>query len=393
MQGTLLVNKKVKKITKRLEQANEKAYNYIINSTNKKTEESFMKAYTYVKPGLASFVDVDKPVIRKPTDAIVRIVKTTICGTDLHIIKGDVPACQSGTILGHEGIGIVEEVGEGVSNFKKGDKVLISCVCACGKCYYCKKGIYAHCEDEGGWIFGHLIDGMQAEYLRVPHADNTLYHTPEDLSDEALVMLSDILPTGYEIGVLKGKVEPGCSVAIIGSGPVGLAALLTAQFYSPAKLIMVDLDDNRLETALSFGATHKVNSSDPEKAIKEIYDLTDGRGVDVAIEAVGIPATFDFCQKIIGIDGTVANCGVHGKPVEFDLDKLWIRNINVTTGLVSTNTTPQLLKALESHKIEPEKLVTHYFKLSEIEKAYEVFSKAADHHAIKVIIENDISEA
>ena len=393
MYGNLLVNKKVKKITKKLEQTNEKAYNCIINNTNKKTEEYFMKAYTYVKPGLASFVDVDKPVIRKPTDAIVRIVKTTICGTDLHIIKGDVPACQSGTILGHEGIGIVEEVGEGVSNFKKGDKVLISCVCACGKCYYCKKGIYAHCEDEGGWIFGHLIDGMQAEYLRVPHADNTLYHTPEDLSDEALVMLSDILPTGYEIGVLKGKVEPGCSVAIIGSGPVGLAALLTAQFYSPAKLIMVDLDDNRLETALSFGATHKVNSSDPEKAIKEIYDLTDGRGVDVAIEAVGIPATFDFCQKIIGVDGTVANCGVHGKPVEFDLDKLWIRNINVTTGLVSTNTTPQLLKALESHKIEPEKLVTHYFKLSEIEKAYEVFSKAADHHAIKVIIENDISEA
>ena len=352
-----------------------------------------MKAYTYVKPGLASFVDVDKPVIRKPTDAIVRIVKTTICGTDLHIIKGDVPACKSGTILGHEGIGIVEEVGAGVSNFKKGDKVLISCVCACGKCYYCKKGIYAHCEDEGGWIFGHLIDGMQAEYLRVPHADNTLYHTPADLSDEALVMLSDILPTGYEIGVLKGKVEPGCSVAIVGSGPVGLAALLTAQFYSPAKLIMVDLDDNRLDTAVSFGATHKINSSDPEKAIQEIYDLTDGRGVDVAIEAVGIPETFDLCQKIIGVDGTVANCGVHGKPVQFDLDTLWIRNINVTTGLVSTNTTPQLLKALESHKIEPEKLVTHYFKLSEIEKAYEVFSKAADHHAIKVIIENDISEA
>lgn len=375
-----------------LEEINEKAYNYDVNNTNKKSGGLLMKAYTYVKPGLASFVDVDKPIIRKPTDAIVRIVKTTICGTDLHIIKGDVPACKSGTILGHEGIGIVEEVGAGVSNFKKGDKVLISCVCACGKCYYCKKGIYAHCEDEGGWIFGHLIDGMQAEYLRVPHADNTLYHTPADLSDEALVMLSDILPTGYEIGVLKGKVEPGCSVAIVGSGPVGFAALLTAQFYSPAKLIMVDLDDNRLDTAVSFGATHKINSSDPEKAIQEIYDLTDGRGVDVAIEAVGIPATFDLCQKIIGVDGTVANCGVHGKPVQFDLDTLWIRNINVTTGLVSTNTTPQLLKALESHKIEPEKLVTHYFKLSEIEKAYEVFSKAADHHAIKVIIENDISE-
>ena len=350
-----------------------------------------MKAYTYVKPGLAQFVDVPKPVLRKPTDAIVRLVKTTICGTDLHIIKGDVPAVESGRILGHEGIAVVEEVGSAVTNFKKGDKVLVSCVCSCGKCYYCKQGIYAHCEDEGGWIFGHLIDGMQAEYLRVPHADNSLYHTPKGLSDEALVMLSDILPTGYEIGVLKGKVSPGSTVAIVGSGPVGLAALLTAQFYSPSKLIMVDLDEHRLDTALSFGATHKVNSADAQKAIEEIYDLTEGRGVDVAIEAVGIPATFDFCQKIIAINGTIANAGVHGQPVTFDLDKLWIRNINVTTGLVSTNTTPQLLKALESHKIEPEKLVTHFFKLSEIEKAYEVFAQAAEHQAIKVIIENDIS--
>lgn len=350
-----------------------------------------MKAYTYVEPGKAQFVDVAKPIIRKPTDAIVRMVKTTICGTDLHIIKGDVPAVKSGTILGHEGIGIVEEVGDSVTNFKKGDKVLISCVCACGKCYYCKKGIYAHCEDEGGWIFGHLIDGMQAEYLRVPHADNTLYHTPKDLSDEALVMLSDILPTAYEIGVIKGKVEPGCTVAIIGSGPIGLASLLTAQFYSPSKIIMVDLDENRLDRAMSFGATHKINAVDAEKAIQEIFSLTDGRGVDVAIEAVGIPESFDLCQKIIAIDGTIANAGVHGKPVSFDLDRLWIRNINVTTGLVSTNTTPQLLKALESHKIEPEKLVTHYYKLSEIEQAYQVFSQAAEHQAIKVIIENDIS--
>ena len=350
-----------------------------------------MKAYTYVKPGFAQFIDVDKPVVRKPTDAIVRMVKTTICGTDLHIIKGDVPACKSGTILGHEGIGIVEEVGDSVTNFKKGDKVLISCVCACGKCYYCKKGIYAHCEDEGGWIFGHLIDGTQAEYLRVPHADNTLYHTPSDLSDEALVMLSDILPTAYEIGVLKGKVEPGCTVAIVGSGPIGLASLLTAQFYSPSKIIMVDIDENRLDTAMAFGATDKVNSANAEKAVQAIFDLTDGRGVDVAIEAVGIPDSFDLCQKVIAVDGTIANCGVHGKPVEFELDRLWIRNINVTTGLVSTNTTPQLLKALESHKIEPEKLVTYYFKLSEIEEAFKVFGQAANHHAIKVIIENDLS--
>lgn len=350
-----------------------------------------MKAFTFIGKGDAQFIDKPKPQILKSGDAVVRLVKTTICGTDLHIIKGDVPEVPSGTILGHEGVGVVEEVGPSVTNFKKGDKVLISCICSCGKCYYCKKGIYAHCEDEGGWIYGHLIDGTQAEYLRVPHADNSLYHAPKNLSDEALVMLSDILPTGYEVGVLKGKVEPGCTVAIVGSGPVGLGALLTAQFFSPAKIIMVDLDDNRLETALSFGATHKVNSKDAEKAIKEIYDLTDGRGVDVAIEAVGIPQTFDFCQKIIGIDGTIANAGVHGVPVQFDLDKLWIRNINITTGLVSTNTTPQLLKALEANKIQPEKLVTHRFKLSEIEEAYKVFSNAAAHQAIKVIIENDLS--
>ncbi|MBS4750918.1 zinc-dependent alcohol dehydrogenase family protein [Carnobacteriaceae bacterium zg-ZUI78] len=350
-----------------------------------------MKAYTYVKPGEAKFVEKDKPVILKPTDAIVRMVKTTICGTDLHIIKGDVPAVKSGTILGHEGIGVVEEVGEAVTNFKKGDKVLISCVCSCSKCYYCKKGIYAHCEDEGGWIFGHLIDGTQAEFLRVPHADATLYHTPEELSDEALVMLSDILPTGYEIGVLKGKVTPGCTVAIVGSGPVGLASLLTAQFFSPAKIIMIDLDDNRLERALSFGATHAINSSNVDEAIQKVFELTDNRGVDVAIEAVGIPATFDFCQKVIAIDGTIANAGVHGKPVLFDIERLWIHNINITTGLVSTNTTPQLLQALAANKIQPEKLVTHYFKLSEIEEAYEIFGKASEHNAIKVIIENDIT--
>ena len=350
-----------------------------------------MKAYTYVEPGLAKFVDKPKPVILKPTDAIVRMLKTTICGTDLHIIKGDVPAVQSGTILGHEGIAVVEEVGSSVTNFKPGDKVIVSCVYSCGKCYYCKKGIYAHCEDEGGWIFGHLIDGTQAEYLRVPHADNTLYNPPAGLSDEALVMISDILPTGYEIGVLKGRVEPGCIVAIIGSGPVGLGALLTAQFYSPAKIIMVDIDDHRLDTALKFGATHKVNNSDTDRAIKEIFDLTGGRGVDVAIEAVGIPASFDFCQKIIAVDGRIANAGVHGVPVQFDLDRLWIRNITVTTGLVSTNTTPQLLQALEAQKIHPEELVTHYFKLSQIEEAYDVFRDASKNNAIKVLIENDLS--
>ena len=313
-------------------------------------------------------IDKEKPFITESTDAIIRMVKTTICGTDLHIIKGDTPEVPSNTTLGHEGIGIVESVGSSVNNFKVGDKVIVSCISSCGKCYYCKKGIYAHCEKDGGWILGHLIDGTQAEYVKVLFADNSLYHAPESLPDEALVMLSDILPTGYEIGVLKGKVKPGSTVAIVGAGPVGLAALLTAQFDSPSKIIMLDLDDNRLAKTLNH------------------------RGMDVAIEDVGTPQTFDLCQKLIGVDGTFANVGVHGLPVQFDIDKLWIKNINVTTGLVPANTTEELLEALKSKIIQPEQLVTHYSKLSDIEHAYDLFRNATDHKAIKLLIENDITE-
>ena len=325
-----------------------------------------MKAYIYEKPGVAKLVDKEKPVVTESTDAIIRMVKTTICGTDLHIIKGDTPEVPQYTTLGHEGIGIVESVGSNVNNFKVGDKVIVSCISSCGKCYYCKKGIYAHCENGGGWILGHLVDGTQAEYVKVPFADNSLYHAPTSLSDEALVMLSDILPTGYEIGVLKGKVKPGSTVSIVGAGPVGLASLLTAQFYSPSKIIMIDLDDHRLATAKKFGATHTINSSHVNEVIQQIKDINH-RGVDVAIEAVGIPATFDLCQKLIGVDGTIANVGVHGLPVQFDIEKLWIKNINITTGLVSANTTEELLEALKSKIIQPEQLVTHYSKLSEIE--------------------------
>lgn len=350
-----------------------------------------MKAYVYEKPGVAKLIDKEKPVITESTDAIIRMVKTTICGTDLHIIKGDTPEVPSNTTLGHEGIGIVESVGSSVNNFKVGDKVIVSCISSCGKCYYCKKGIYAHCEKDGGWILSHLIDGTQAEYVKVPFADNSLYHAPESLPDEALVMLSDILPTGYEIGVLKGKVKPGSTVAIVGAGPVGLAALLTAQFYSPSKIIMLDLDDNRLATAKELGATHTINSTNVEDAVAQVKSLNH-RGVDVAIEAVGIPQTFDLCQKLIGVDGTIANVSVHGLPVQFDIDKLWIKNINVTTGLVSANTTEELLEALKSKIIQPEQLVTHYSKLSDIEHAYDLFRNATDHKAIKLLIENDITE-
>ncbi|MGV8862788.1 MAG: zinc-dependent alcohol dehydrogenase family protein [Pseudomonas sp.] len=343
-----------------------------------------MKALVYQGPGQKSWEDKASPVIEKPTDAVVRILHTTICGTDLHILKGDVPAVTKGRTLGHEGVGVVEEVGSAVRNFKKGDHVLISCVTSCGSCANCKRQLYSHCAD-GGWILGHLIDGTQAQQVRIPHADNSLYPIPAGADEEALVMLSDILPTGFEIGVLSGKVKPGDSVVIVGAGPVGLAALLTAQFYSPATLIVVDADPNRLEVAKRFGATHTIDIN-VENAVDRIFALTDGVGVDVAIEAVGIPASFDTCQQVIAPGGHIANVGVHGKSVELHLEKLWIQNINISTGLVNTNTTPMLLKTVQSGKIEPGQLITHRFKLDDILEAYEVFANAAKEKAIKVIL-------
>ena len=344
-----------------------------------------MKALVYGGPGKRTLEDRPRPTVLKPTDAIVKVLKTTICGTDLHILKGDVPSCEPGRILGHEGVGIVETVGPGVTSFKAGDRVLISCITSCGKCAPCKKGMYSHCVD-GGWILGHLIDGTQAEYVRIPHADTSLHMLPPGSNEEALVMLSDILPTGYECGVLNGKVEPGSTVAIVGAGPVGLAALLTAQFYSPAEIIVVDVDDNRLATAKRFGATATVNNSDGN-AVSVIMQMTGGRGVDTAIEAVGVPATFGVCEGIVAAGGTLANVGVHGKHVELHLERLWSHNISITTRLVDTVTTPMLLKTVQAGKIDPNLLITHYFKLENMLEAYDTFGSAASTKALKVMIE------
>jgi alcohol dehydrogenase len=355
-------------------------------ATNAKvTTAAMMKALVYQGPGKKALEDRPKPDITAPTDAIVKITKTTICGTDLHILKGDVPTCQPGRILGHEGVGIVEKVGAAVTAFKAGDHVLISCVSACGKCEYCRKQMYSHCTT-GGWILGNKIDGTQAEFVRIPYADNSLYPIPAGADEEALVMLSDILPTGFECGVLNGKVAPGSAVAIVGAGPIGLAALLTAQFYSPGEIIMIDLDDNRLEVAKRFGATTTINSTDG-KALESVMKMTGKRGVDTAIEAVGIPVTFELCQKLVAPGGTIANIGVHGKKVDLHLEELWDRNISITTRLVDTATIPMLFKTVGSKKIDPKLLITHRFKLDKILDAYETFGNAAKTKALKVIIE------
>ena len=343
-----------------------------------------MRGMVYHGPGKTNWEEKPRPPLQESTDAIVRITTSTICGSDLHILKGDVPGVVDGRVLGHEAVGMVEEIGAGVQTFKKGDKVLVSCITSCAKCDFCRKSMYSHCR-HGGWILGHLIDGTQAEYARIPYADTSLYSLPQDADEEALVMLSDIFPTGFECGVLNGKVQPGDSVAIVGSGPVGLAALLTAQLFSPAQLILIDQDENRLRVAKSLGATHTINSAGGKTA-EIVLALTGGQGADAVIEAIGLPATFELCQALVAPGGRIANIGVHGKSATLHLETLWSRNITLTTQLVDTATTPLLLKAVLSGRIDPKKLVTHRFALSDAGKAYDTFSNAAREKALKVIL-------
>lgn len=349
-----------------------------------------MKALVYGGPGKKTWTEAPNPVIKNPTDVIVRIDTTTICGTDLHILKGDVPAVEVGRILGHEGVGEITEIGTSVTTLKVGDRVLISCIKSCGSCINCKIGLYSHClGDEGasgmGWIFGHLIDGTQAEFVRVPYADNSVYKLPESVTNDEAVMLSDIFPTGFEIGVQYGGVKPGDVVAVVGSGPVGLAAIATAGLYGAAKVIAIDLDANRLEKSFEFGATNTVNSGDANWK-EQVFALTDGAGVDVAIEAVGVPNTFTMATEIVRPGGHIANVGVHGKSVELHLEDLWVKNVFLSMGLVNANTTPMLLKLVESKKLPAGKMVTHHFTFDQFIEAYDTFSRAAETKALKVII-------
>lgn len=343
-----------------------------------------MQALVYDGPGIIRLEQRPKPEIAGPGDAIVKITHTTICGTDLHIIKGDVPECPPGTILGHEGVGVIDAIGAGVTSFKPGDHVLISCISACARCAYCRKGMYSHCTS-GGWMLGHTIDGTQADYVRIPHADTSLYPIPAGADEEALVMLSDILPTGFECGVLNGKVQPGSTVAIVGAGPVGLAALLTAQLYSPASIVMIDIDEHRLGVSRLFGASAVINSvmHDP---VQEVMRLSEGRGVDCVIEAVGVPSTFELCAQLLAPGGTLANVGVHGCKADLHLERLWSHNITITTRLVDTVSIPTLMQTVQSRRIDAGQLITHRFPLAQIRQAYDVFGKAAESRALKVII-------
>ena len=345
-----------------------------------------MKAVVYHGPGRKSWDTVADPSIQQATDAIVSIDAVTICGTDLHILKGDVPETKPGTILGHEAVGTVVETGAAVTTVKKGDQVLLSCVSACGRCAYCKQGRYGACTGGGGWIFGHTINGVQAEYARVPFADTSVYKVPGELSAEQVLFLSDILPTSFEVGVLNGKVSPGDTVAVVGAGPIGLAAILTARLFSPGKIIAIDLADNRLARAKEFGADVVINNGGTD-AVAAVQAMTGGRGVDAAIEAVGVPATFELCADLVKPGGHVANVGVHGHPATLHLEKLWIRDVTITTGLVDTYSIPRLLNLIEGGRLDPTAFITHRFALDGVMDAYGVFADAARSGALKVVLQ------
>ncbi|WP_377644684.1 zinc-dependent alcohol dehydrogenase family protein [Oryzobacter terrae] len=344
-----------------------------------------MKALVYHGPGQRSWEEVPDPTLTSDTDAIVKVDAVTICGTDLHILKGDVPAVTDGRILGHEAVGTVVEVGPGVRNVKPGDRVLVSCITSCGRCRFCREARYGQCLGGGGWILGHLIDGTQAEYVRVPFADTSTFLVPEGVSDEEVLMLADIGPTGYEVGVLNGRVSPGQTVVVVGAGPIGLSVIMGARLFSPAHVVAVDIADSRLEAAKQFGADVTVNPS-LEDAVAVVRALTDGLGADVAVEAVGVPATFEQCTALVRPGGTVANVGVHGQPAVLHLEDLWIKDVTITTGLVDTSSTPTLLRLVASGQVDVARFVTHRFAMADFPEAYDVFADAATTQALKVVL-------
>jgi alcohol dehydrogenase len=344
-----------------------------------------MKALVYHGPNKKAWEEVPKPTIQADTDAIVRVDAVTICGTDLHILKGDVPAVTDGRILGHEAVGTVEQVGSGVKNRAPGDKVLVSCITACGSCRFCREGHYGQCLGGGGWILGHKINGTQAEYVRVPFADNSTYLAPAGVSDEDLLMVADILPTSYEVGVLGGGIGPGDVVAIVGAGPIGLSAILGARLFSPSHIIAIDMADSRLEAAKHFGADVVVNNT-REDAVAIVQGLTGGLGADVSIEAVGVPATFELAAELIRPGGHVANIGVHGEPATLHLETMWIKDVTITMGLVDTYSTPTLLKLIANGQIAAGQFITHHFALDDFIEAYDVFARAGETGALKIVL-------
>ena len=350
-----------------------------------------MKALVYHGPGARAWEDVPDATVAEPTDLVMRVDAVTICGTDLHILKGDVPEVVPGTILGHEAVGTVVETGSSVTTLHEGDRILASCITSCGRCPACREGRYGLCTGGGGWILGHLIDGVQAEYARIPFADTSAYRIPAALTDEQVLFLADILPTAYEVGVVAGQLRPGDTVAIVGAGPIGLAAVLTAALYTPSRVIVLDPDQSRLDRALAYGATDGVTETG-EAGRERVLAMTDGVGVDLAIEAVGVPETFELCADIVRPGGHVANVGVHGKPATLHLEKLWIKDVTITTGLVDTNTTPRLMQLIEAGKLDTSVFATHRFALDEAMAAYDAFADAKSSGAFKVVLEGAVHQ-
>lgn len=345
-----------------------------------------MKAFVYHGPEKMSLDQVPKPTIIKPTDAIVKVTTSTICGTDKHIRHGGMPEVEPGRIIGHEFCGIVEEVGSSVNKFKKGDKVAVSCVTQCMDCYYCRRGMYSQCTT-GSWIYGYMIDGCQADYVRVPYADSGMYIIPDSLTDEDVLFVGDILSTGY-FGAENGNIQPGDTVAVFGSGPVGMCAMATARLWGPARIVAVDIDDSRLEFAKKNGwADYGLN---PQKVdvVQALKDMTGGRGADVTIEANGFEPTFKGAIDGVRAGGTVSLIGVFEKPQVVEMNKLWIKNIAIKMGLVNANRISELIDLIKEGKLNMKPLITHTLPLSQVAEGYDIFEERRD-NAIKVVLKDD----
>lgn len=345
-----------------------------------------MKAFVYHGPEKMSLDQVPKPTIIKPTDAIVKVTTSTICGTDKHIRHGGMPEVEPGRIIGHEFCGIVEEVGSSVNKFKKGDRVAVSCVTQCMDCYYCRRGMYSQCTT-GSWIFGYMIDGCQADYVRVPYADSGMYIIPDSLTDEDVLFVGDILSTGY-FGAENGNIQPGDTVAVFGSGPVGMCAMATARLWGPARIVAVDIDDSRLEFAKKNGwADYALN---PQKVdvVQALKDMTGGRGADVTIEANGFEPTFKGAIDGVRAGGTVSLIGVFEKPQVVEMNKLWKKNIAIKMGLVNANRISELIDLIKEGKLNMKPLITHTLPLSQVAEGYDIFEERRD-NAIKVVLKGD----
>jgi threonine dehydrogenase-like Zn-dependent dehydrogenase len=345
-----------------------------------------MKAVSFVEVGRLEMRDVPRPTIQAPTDVVLKITTTAICGSDLHVLEGRIPGMMEGGILGHEFIGIVDEAGPEVKNFKPGDRALASFLVPCGKCWFCDRRQFGQCQEAqifGYGVFTGDLAGGQTEYVRVPNADLALHHINPKLSDEQALFAGDILATGFHVADIAG-IKEGDSVAVVGCGPVGLMAIQAAQTFKPGKIFAIDSVDQRLELASGFGA--EPIDMRHRNAVVACQDMTEGRGVDVVLECVGATAALVPTFDMVRPGGTVSVIGVHSEQMpEMPLQLMFLKAINLRFGGTANvvGRWDMVLEHIENGDMHPESIISHRMKLDQAIEGYELFRS---HEAMKVVL-------